>query len=358
MPQLIDIGNLRRRAINRIPMKVCMMGPRAVGKTTILTSIFMDSNESLGSMTNLSLKGIGETGTELTKRKRYLNSVFLYRKQITDRPPAGLEATSTVNTFDFTFGLKDKEPRIDLEIKDFPGEYVLDKPNEVKSFINESTAVFVAIDTPHLMEDGGNYCEAKNKPSIITGFFKDLIEKKTEDGTEGKESEKEKLVLLIPLKCERYYYENRMDEVLNRVETMYADLIASFKKNGKTACAVTPILTLGDVEYDTMKKENGKVMLNMNNCPEEVLYRFRGEKPRYNPAFCVQPMYYMLSFLAAEYERAKKNRTIWDKILSSIFNLFDSDTALFNEIKRMETFRKTNLPGYKVECGAELFRFN
>lgn len=31
----------------RATMKACMMGPRAVGKTTILTSIFHNTNESI-----------------------------------------------------------------------------------------------------------------------------------------------------------------------------------------------------------------------------------------------------------------------------------------------------------------------
>lgn len=335
----------KQRAVPRIPMKVCMMGPRAVGKTTILTAVFNDTQENLGLSTNLLLKAEGDTLVELTERKHQLNAIFANRTLITDKPAAGLAATSTVNTFEFAFGLKGKEPRIDLEIKDFPGEYVLDRPEEVKQFINESSAVFVAIDTPHLMEENGKYCEVKNRASVITDFFK----KQQITG--------ERLVLFVPLKCERYFYEDRMDEVLHRVEAVYADLIEDFKKSEKVACAVTPILTLGDVEFDHIKKTDGQIALNMNGCPEEVLYRFRGDKPRYNPAFCVQPLYYMLSFLAAQYGREKNDRSFIDKIFASIYSLFDSDEVLFDEILKMEKYRKTDLPGYEVECGADLFKY-
>ncbi len=334
-----------QRAAHRIPMKVCMLGPRAVGKTSILTAIFTNTQENLGLTTNLLLNAEGDTGADLISKKHYLNAIFSNRTCISDKPAAGLAATSTVNTFDFLFGLKGKEPRIDLEIKDFPGEYVLDRPSEVKQFINESSAVFVAIDTPHLMEENGAYCEAKNKPSIITNFFM------------SQDFESEKLVLLVPLKCERYFYENRMDEVLKKVEEVYSGLITHFRKSHKIACAVTPILTLGDVEFDHMKRQNNEVVLNMNNCPDEVIYRFRGDNPKYNPAFCVQPLYYMLSFLAAQYKREKSNRGLFDKVFSAIYNLFDSDEALFDEILKMEKNRKTDLPGYEVECGADLFKF-
>lgn len=336
---------IKQKAIPRIPMKVCMMGPRAVGKTTILTAVFNDTQENLGLSTNLILKAEGDTLVELTSRKHQLNSIFADKIQVTDKPAAGLAATSTVNTFDFVFGLKGKEPRIDLKIKDFPGEYVLERPKEVKSFIDESTAVLVAIDTPHLMEEDGAFCEVKNKASVITNFFK------------TQKLKGEKLVLLVPLKCERYFFENRMNEVLSRVETVYSELLTDFRNCGIVACAVTPILTIGDVEYDRMKMVDGKVALNMNGCPEEVFYRFRGSKPRYSPAFCVQPLYYLLSFLAAQYGREKKNRSILDKIFTSIYSLFDNDQALFDEILKMEKNRKTDLPGYEVECGADLFKF-
>lgn len=340
------IEKFRQRATPRIPMKVCMMGPRSVGKTTILTAVFCDTQENLGVHTELLLQAEGDTSAQLTDKQHYLEAIFVNRTLITDRPVAGLAASSTVNTFDFVFGLKGKEPRIELEIKDFPGEFVLDKPEEVKQFINESSAILVAIDTPHLMEEEGDFCEAKNKPSVITRFFKE------------QKNIGEKLILFVPLKCERYYYENRMDEVLSRVEMVYADLIADFKKNEKVACAVTPILTLGDVELDQFKKTEGIVGVDVNECPTKVLYRFKGDNPKYNPAYCVQPLYYTLSFLASQYGRAKRNRKIIDKIFASLYSLFDSDERLFDEILKMEKYRKTDLPGYKVECGSNLFKFS
>lgn len=340
------VESIKTKAVGRIPMNVCMMGPRAVGKTTLLTAIFNDSQENLGISTNLLLQAEGDTSADLTKQKHYLSSVFANRTQISDKPPAGMKASRTVNTFDFVFGLKGQEPRIDLKIKDFPGEYVIDYPQEVIGFINESSAVFVAIDTPHLMEEDGKYCEAKNKPSVITDFFK----KQTFDG--------EKLVLFVPLKCERYFNTNQMDEVLQRVESVYGDLISYFKSNGKVACAVTPILTLGDVEFDHFKTTVfGKTATHENGCPEEAIYRYRGEEPTYKPTFCVQPLYYMLSFLASQYERSKRQRSLIDKLFSSVYSLFDSDADLFDEILRMEKNRKTDLPGYKIECGSGMFKY-
>ena len=337
---------LKTKIAPTMDMKVCMMGPRGVGKTTILTAIFNDTKESLGSTTGLHLTAENATLSELTDREHYLNSVFAERASMSDRPSAGLAASSTVTTFDFHFGLKGKDPRINLELKDFPGEFVVDYPEDVMSFIKESTAVFIAIDTPHLMEHDGAFNDVKNKPAAITEFFKRVLP----------ELGDERLVLLIPLKCERYFYENRMEEVADRVKESYSELIQVFKESKNIACAITPILTLGDVEYDKMLCDGeGVVKLNEFGTPERVDYRFRGDNPKYRPAFCIQPLYYLLSFLAAQYTRNRKHGDFMGRLLGS---LFDNDKPLLNEIYTMEKNRKTNLPGYEVVCGHKFFQYS
>lgn len=336
----------KKKATPVMDMKVCMMGPRAVGKTTILTAIFNDTQESIGSTTRMHLTAEPATSAELTDRKRYLDAIFTNRKSIADRPEAGLAASSTVTTFDFHFGLKGKDPRINLEIKDFPGEYVIKEPDTVMRFIRESTGIFIAIDTPHLMEEDGKFNEIKNKPAAITDFFKTVLPK-----LEG-----ERLVLLVPLKCERYFNENRMDEVAARVKEVYGELIDLLRKSQKVACAITPILTLGDVEFDSMERDGaGEVAINEFGTPKQVNYRFVSEKARYNPAFCVQPLYYLLSFLAAQYKRNRSNLDLLSRLIGSIF---DTDEELLDEILAMEKNRRTGLPGYEVVCGSDLFSYS
>lgn len=327
-------------------MKVCMMGPRGVGKTTILTAVFTDSQSSLASTTGLQMTAELATQADLTDRKHYLNAVFANRTDISDRPAAGLAASSDVTTFDFHFGLKGKEPRINLEIKDFPGEFVETNPSEVKSFIGESTAIFIAIDTPHLMEQDGRYNDIKNKPQIIIDFFKQVL-----PSIKG-----ERLVLFIPLKCERYFHDKRMGEVVERVKETYAELIKLFKDSHKIACAVTSIQTLGDVELDKMACDaSGNAVLNEFGYPAQVDYRFCGASPKYRPLFCVQPLYYLLSFLVAQYKRNKKSADFFSRMLAS---LFDNDEALLDEIYNMEKNRRTDLPGYEMLCGSTLFQYS
>ncbi len=332
-------------------MKIAMMGPRAVGKTTILTAVFNETKTSIAT-TMLKLTDRGDTGKELQDRLYWLKSIF--KKQDIDkmsRPAAGLVATAEEHLFSFAFGVQGREPSIDIEIKDFPGEFVITHPERVKTFINDATAVFIAIDTPHLMEQDGKFNEVKNKTSVITQFFKEALE--------GVESEK--LVMLIPLKCEKYFKERRMEEVLNRVETTYADLISLFKRSMRVCCTVAPILTLGDVEFEDFRYDAaGNVELDVDGTPNLVQYKFVSDNPKYTPRFCAQPLYATLSFLAAQFTRHKKRESIWMKLWRGIWNVFDSDDTLYQEVLKMEKNRISDEPalGYRVLCGGELFHYD
>lgn len=336
------LDNFRRQTGQRISMNVCMMGPRGVGKTTILTAVFKETQCAITS-TNLLLHAQGTTRATLNDHFHELSFAFDVQNPIVDRPNAGLSASSGEHVFEFAMGLKGKEPKVDLYIKDFPGEYVQTKPQDVTAFISDSNAIMLAIDTPHMMEAGGRYCEEKNKIHTITSFFKNSL---------SENSLSDKLVLLVPLKCERYQHEGRMGEVLEATERYYAELLRLLIDNKRVCCAITPILTLGGVEFDRFEHSTGNIAL------PRAYYRFWGNPPVYRSAFCNQPIYYLLSFISEQYQRSKKNAKFFKKIFQAIFSLFDKDPELYEEILKLEKYRKSDFPGYKIVCGESMFYYN
>lgn len=335
-------------------MKVCMMGPTAVGKTTVLTAVFNETQTSiLGTSLNLTAKG--ETNAALTERLRMLKVIFARKVEISDNSDkspeliasSGMVATSHESTFEFAFGHLGKEPIIDIMIKDFPGEDVVKKKNDVIEFIKESQCVFIAIDTPHMMEREGEFNEIKNKPKQITELFESAV------GS----IDSEKLILFIPLKCEKYFHENRMGEVRAKVEKVYGDLIKLLSDTGKVCCCVSPIQTLGNVEFnDFTYDENGNVLLAPDNCPADVQYKYVGAG-KYEPFFCQQPLYSLLLFVAAQYKRLSKRMGLIDMLKNLLWKTFHSDEALFDDILKMKRNRISDNEkfGYKTLCGRELF---
>ena len=338
---------------NKASMSVCMMGARGVGKTSVLTSMFHDLN-SVNESTALQLVTAPDPGSDknttetlIIERYNELNEMFRSVGQSELVMNAGIAGDFEERDYYFRFGIKGKSTRIDLHIKDFPGEFVKDRPEAVKTFIDESNAIIIAIDTPHMMEHNGAYCEAKNRVSAITDFFIDSFSQLEDD----------KLVLFVPLKCEKYYKENRMDEVCGAVEREYARLI-EFLSTGSvkhhTACAVTPILTVGDVVFKHfITDENGEVkVVGPDRLPAKAVYSFTSREAQYSPKYCEQPLCYLLTFVTKLYQRNKSAGSgSFLKKLSTIFKLFPDDPTLLHEVSKFGQKKIRNRDGYKIING-------
>ena len=323
----------------RIQLKVCMMGPRAVGKTTILTSIFHDTDKKLIE-SGLFFKAIGNTQETLKKGYDQLSGIFEHITDESATPLPGVDASKSVTTFDFQFGLKgqggkdkDKKSSVDINITDFPGEFMDENHPEhylVVDYIRESQVIMVAIDTVHLMEEDGIYNETRNRSNY-------LCEKIVNQLNALPETER-KLILLVPLKCEKYAIEQRLNEVDRCVRTAYGKLISEVENDlfkRRIGLFITPIQTLGGVIFDCFgRDEVGKVIIDpADNCPQQVRYKFHrvipGHQPMYMPAFCIQPLYYLVAFALNQYKFNKEQGGFWGTVLKGIFGLFSSDLNFY-----------------------------
>lgn len=320
--------------VSTVPtIKATMLGPRAVGKTSIMASIFSDSRKEVAG-TKLCFIPQESCANVLNLKKAKLQDIIIKRKEFADRPNTGaIEASSTVTSLDFDMGLKDRAKSINISIKDFPGEYLDSKPEEVSEFIDESHIVMIAIDTPYLIEDHGKYNEEKNEVYQVVSFFMNHSKSLTN-----------KLVLLIPLKCERYFHDGVIDEVTDRVQDVYSTLI-DFCKANNIACAVTPIQTLGGVEFDRFIDNSSSV----SALSKLSSYRFYGAAPEYMPMFCVQPLYYLLTYVANYYEWSKgQPKGFFDKLKGSLTSFLKDDDEFLHEIKKLSSKMKVDDFGYRI----------
>lgn len=336
-------------------MRICMMGARGVGKTSVLTSMFHDLN-AVNSGTNLQLttvkddqSGVDMTAHTITGKHSELVEMFSGAAQGKSIPAAGIAGDMEERDYYFQFGIKGKSVRIDLVVKDFPGEFLKGRPESIRQFIADSNAIVIAIDTPHLMEEGGRFNEAKNCVSLVTEFIKDEFARLEDD----------KLILFVPLKCEKYRYENRMDEVRSAVESAYAELLAFLTSSGvKThiAAAITPIFTVGEVVFSGFTADDsGQVKTLKNGLPAHAEYVYTKSGAKYSPLYCEQPLCYLLAFITKLYQRTKNSDTGgFMAKLAAIFKLFPDDPELLLEIGKFSKRRVRDKDGYKVLCGEHL----
>jgi len=231
---------------------------------------------------------------------------------------------------------------------------VLDYPESVKEYIAESNAIFIAIDTPHMMENGGKYNEGINHVSIITNFFKSTLNSDSD----------EKLIMFIPLKCEKYYLEGNIESVTEQVQKTYRELLTFLKDKGnsagiegKFACVISPILTLGEIQFDSFETENGTVKEVVTKTghvvPAKAIYKYSRPGATYSPKYCEQPLYYLFSFISKQYTKLKDAADSSGLIgkLKKMWEVTPKVNELLTEIYNMSFKKLNDVDGFKVLFG-------
>lgn len=301
-------------------INVMMFGGRRCGKTSILAAM-MNSFKDIFGKTNLSITTADfSTESKLEEKNEEIRSYYKALKDgfknsgntyITpDDSP-----TMDIDTYSFEIFLKNKKnSRVKLNFYDYNGEYLDDEEgfNKILSIAQLSDVIMAAVDTPYLMEEltddskeaTGLYCNRKNKCSRIANVIDKAFMASSETN--------EKMILLVPIKCEKYYHEsnvfapeiNSLADVNVRLKSAYNDLINEIDNEfnrGFYEMAVTPILTMGNLVFAGFQRDEATREYIMNkayNYPAAPQYTLRQwtENIKPEPQFCEQPLVYSLLY--------------------------------------------------------------
>lgn len=260
---------------------ITMLGARGVGKTSLLSSLY-NQFETINTQTDLTLipdnftsAKLGECLAELKTLTE--NFIITYGK-------------GTEKAIEYLLSLSErgkKKSFSDLYFHDYPGGYIgvnatEDQRKIVENLLRKSECTLVAIDAPALMETdecGRIWHETVNCPQVITDLFKNVYT-----------DNKKRLVILAPVKCEKYMNDgNDPQKLISRIEEEYQNLLnhlaaPNVRKN--VTVVITPVQTVGTARFS-------HVSLN-NNTP---LYNFSLTEMAYKPQDCEQPLLWLLSFL-------------------------------------------------------------
>lgn len=262
-------------------LKIAMLGPRGVGKTSLLTAMYEQFEHTIGK-TNLQLTPDLESSAILQERLGEL-------KSLTDNFEAkgGIEGTESPRSFIFALGKKGAKASVQLHFQDFPGGYFDTKsaPEDkkyVEELLRESVAVLIAIDAPALMEDEGKWHDAINRPQQITNFFQRVYQ----------DLKSPKLVIFAPVRCEKYLEDlTSANTLLKRIKDKYAKLLDLFSSDALLpwiVSVVTPVQTVGTVVFSKIREIDGT---------PHFYFRKTEHDAEYSPKDSEQPLRYLLRFV-------------------------------------------------------------
>ncbi|GBF81486.1 hypothetical protein [Aphanothece sacrum] len=309
--------------------KVTMLGHRGVGKTSILTAMYEQFDETFKD-TNLQLTPDPESSALLQERVGQLKAL------LDDfEATGGLEGDENPRSFYFDLGKVGAKPSMKLVFQDFPGGYINNNPKFVENAMEECVAVLIAIDAPALMEAGGKWNDLMNRPKQICNFFQRSYGNLQEP----------KLVIFVPIRCEKYLQNDEdAKKLLRCIKSEYEQLFNFFKSEKlltKIACVITPVQTVGTVFFSSIKPEtiDGKVQ-------PHFYFRKMSHDAGYTPKDSDQPLRYLLSFLL-QLHHGKK----WGKF-NFIRQLFNLDKYLLESARKSAIKCKTS-GGFDIVQGKD-----
>lgn len=228
-----------------------MMGGRRCGKTSALASLFDQmihgkTNEFLTvcDKTVLEEKD-GEKQDSLTGKRLELEHFISKGKNNTFLADKG----PTMNYWKYVLQLQipGTDKRMEIEFLDVPGSFLQNEKihlMEIISFVNESDIIVVVVDTPYLMVGSKEIAEAANAIDTILTLLMQV---------DCHETKKAKQILFVPVKCEKWVKEGKIDNVSEKVEEMYHPIIRDFRSSYKNELSIIPVETAGDILFSELK---------------------------------------------------------------------------------------------------------
>lgn len=237
-------------------IKVLMVGGRRCGKTTALASMYeqiihgpiktiftmRDSTKYEKDKVNI----YGKLESQETLEEKILDL-----RGYLEQPPTGtflVDSGPTGCVWTYGLGLKipGTKKEMSMEFLDCPGEFYQQGTHdeEVDKFIEDSDVCVVMVDTPYLMECGNSVARGVNCIGSIENFLKKFV---------AMEKKNAKMVIFVPIKCEKWAKEGHLGDVIDKVKESYDSLIAALAAHPYMHIAVIPIQTAGSIEFMEMK---------------------------------------------------------------------------------------------------------
>lgn len=230
-------------------LNILMMGGRRSGKTSVLAGIV--DNFVNGEIKDLlTIKDVSEvTNNPLQDKVENLKQLLATSKGKTILVDDS--STGNVQRYILEFSIPGTKNKMEIVFNDVNGEYFESggtQSDMISGLVGKSDVFIIAIDTPSLMEAVNPENPLMNEPlnkainrvQDIHNFITMLDDKNGADA---------KMVIFVPLKCEKWAKENRLDEISERVKTVYSTPLVALSKMKNVKVDILPIQTVGSIVF-------------------------------------------------------------------------------------------------------------
>lgn len=274
-----------------------MVGSRRCGKTTLMYSMVRE----LQTMDQASLAIEPADDASAAAFSGWETDIVKFSKA--PHINVGIRPSFALETYEF-FLYDKKNPGSDVflfKFIDVPGEWIREHEHDddMNALIAAADVLYLTVNAPSVAEDGGVH-----KDMFVTN---DEIMQLSEKLNANKGNSK--LLLLVPLMAEKYYWNQfahkkpSLSDMTKATKTLYAQLIATVKPSDSIALAVTPVLTIGGVVFSRFDANNDMYFSWVDGGIIKTEH--------FSPRFCEQPMLYTLRFFGERlYRRGKSGRLI------------------------------------------------
>ena len=253
-------------------VKVLMMGGRRAGKTSVLAGL-------VNTMINGDIKNllaINDVTVLMPDQESLDNKIERLKESVKSLSGKTFlvddSKTSSFTTHSLQFEIPGTSNNMTIEFKDANGEFYESRASydthggapiskeQIIDAVKEADVYVIAIDTPYLMEavnPGNELCDesinmAYNHVDDIHSYLTYIDDK---DGADAK------LVLFVPIKCEKWVHRGEADKVTQRIKDVYKTVFKALDDYKNLQVDIIPVETVGAIEF----KEHQTAMICSNN---------------------------------------------------------------------------------------------
>ena len=248
------------------------MGGRRAGKTSILAGL-------VNTMINGDIKNllaINDVTVLMPDQESLDNKIERLKESVKSLSGKTFlvddSKTSSFSTHSLQFEIPETSNNMTIEFKDANGEFYESRASydthggapiskeQIIDAVKEADVYVIAIDTPYLMEavnPGNELCDesinmAYNHVDDIHSYLTYIDDK---DGADAK------LVLFVPIKCEKWVHRGEADKVTQRIKDVYKTVFKALDDYKNLQVDIIPVETVGAIEF----KEHQTAMICSNN---------------------------------------------------------------------------------------------